>query len=223
MSCAGSFEMCWLRAVEVAARRLDEAMAELRAGREVQPGKLIALSRLRAHGHDVTSLRYFVLDDAAKCLMEGRSLALCHGLPIDEKLALFRRALAIEDAGCARAEREAESRAIRTYLLERFPDTTRRHVHGIRWKQPDSDLLLLGELFSTNPGYSWPFALTAYCIDYARYRWMLAPCSLSRLAALRGWLDDRFPLRDGVRTFAGLPPQEYGGAYCSLNLADRDA
>ena len=223
MSCPDSFQACWLRAVDRAARRLDEAMAELRAGREVQPGKLIALSRLRGYGRHETSLRYFILADAAKCLAESRSLALCHGLPLDEKHALFRRALAIEDAGCARAEREAESWAIRTYLLERFPDTTRRHVHGMRWKQPDSDLLLLGELFSTHPGYSWPFALTAYCIDYARYRWMLAPCSLSRLAALRGWLDDRFPLRDGVRTFAGLPPQEYGGAYCSLNLADRDA
>lgn len=223
MSCADSFQACWLRAVDQAARRLDEAMAELRAGREAQPGKLIALSRLRGYGRHETSLRYFILADAAKCLAEGRSLALCHGLPLGEKRALFRRALAIEDAGCARAEREAESRAIRAYLRERFPDTTRRHVHGTRWKQPDSDLLLLGELFSTPPGYSWPSALAAYCIDYARYRWMLTPRSLPRLAALRCWLDDRYPLRNGDRTFAGFPPQEYGGAYCLLNLADRDA
>lgn len=181
-------------------------MAELRAGREVQPGKLIALSRLRAHGHDVTSLRYFVLDDAAKCLMEGRSLALCHGLPIDEKLALFRRALAIEDAGCARAEREAESGAIRTVLRERFPDTIRRHVHGTRWKQPDSDLLLLAEICSPRPDYAWRFALTAYCIDYARYRWMLTPRSLPRLAALRGWIDKHYPRDGGTRRFAGLLP-----------------
>lgn len=189
-------------------------MAALHAGREVQPGKLIALSRLRAPGNDETSLRHFVLDDAATCLREGRSLALCHGLPMDEKLDLFQRALVISRPDCSHAAREAESRAIRTCLRERFPDTVRRHVHGTRWQQPDSDLLLLGELFSANPGYSWRFALTAYCIDYAGYRWMLTPRSLPRLAALRGWLDGWFPLREGARTFSGLPPQEAVGVYC---------
>ena len=68
MSCADSFQACWLRAVDQAARRLDEAMAELRAGREAQPGKLIALSRLRGYGRHETSLRYFILAYAAKCL-----------------------------------------------------------------------------------------------------------------------------------------------------------
>jgi hypothetical protein len=50
---------------------------------------------------------------------------------------------------------------------------------------------------------------------------MLTPRSLPRLATLRDWLDRQFPLRDGVRTFAGLPPQELVAVYCPLAVARR--
>lgn len=177
-----------------AAQRLEEAISELEAGREVQPSKLNALAYLTLdyfrhgqQGHN--AWRDFVLSDAAELLRSGQSLACSHFLPIDEKSTLLDRIRQCPTPKQFTDQRHPELEEILSYLYHRFPEHVHRHVHGTRWKV-DPDILLIG--CACRSLYAWKDMLTAYCIEYADYRLMLTPRSVPRLKHLLGRLQAEF-------------------------------
>ncbi|MHB1093760.1 hypothetical protein [Thiobacillus sp.] len=125
-----------------ALRRLDETLTVLHNGGEVQPGKLIALTRLTSDSrHRVeqspAAWRDFVLRDAIERLRAGQSLAGSPALPVAEKCALLDEVRRYSTPEFSTQAAITALAPVRTYLHQRFPDRVRRHVHGTRWKVAD--------------------------------------------------------------------------------------
>jgi hypothetical protein len=180
--------------VQVAARRLREALADLHAGGEAQPGKLLALeAAIARYVPDDKHWVAFILRDAMQDLTEGRSLALRHALPIEQKLRLFSCMLACFDPAIEKSKKLNGIQIIGDYLWMCFPGSKRCHVHGTRRRLPDCDLLLLDARADNGCYTKIPIPLTAYCIDYSGYRLMLTPRSIPRLTRLLDKLRDTFP------------------------------
>lgn len=184
-----------LAAAAKAASRLNEAIRDLEAGHETQPGKLLALTRLTLDSSKLEQLDYaawrdFVLRDAADLLRSGQSLALSHSLPVDEKCALLDQIRQYPARRQFRDSQSLELDRILAYLYDRFPERVRLHVHGTRWKV-DPDVLLIESACMLR--YAWQDMLTAYCIEYTDYRLMLTPRSVPRLKRLLDRLSEMFP------------------------------
>lgn len=183
--------------VRLAAQRLDEAIAQLESGQEVQPGKLIALTLLTFNKHrpgeqGYVAWRDFILRDTIRRLRSGESLAQTHALPVEEKCALLEtaRQYLVPEYFIHSIQDFPELARIRAYLNERFPHWTRRHVHGTRWKVLDPDVLLIRDACWHR--HAWRDMLTDYCIEYSDYRLMLTPRSIPRVETLRGKLHETF-------------------------------